>query len=146
MTMPQPNPRPTSPLVLPGAPGLSERELVERVRAGDAAAFELIMRRHNRRFFRLARSVLRDGVEAEDVVQETYVRAFAKLDDFKGPDGFSAWLARIAHNEALGRVRGRDRLVSLHDYVSDGDGDAEAQAAFPAIEAIMSERFVHATV
>jgi DNA-directed RNA polymerase specialized sigma24 family protein len=47
-------------------------------------------------FFRLVRSVLRNGTEAEDVVQETYVRAFAKLDDFKGPEGFSAWLARIS--------------------------------------------------
>ena len=61
-----------------GAPVLSDSELVERVRAGDAAAFELIMRRHNRRLFRLARSILRSGAEAEDVVQETYVRAFAK--------------------------------------------------------------------
>jgi RNA polymerase sigma-70 factor (ECF subfamily) len=101
--------------------------LVERVRAGDAAAFELIMRRHNRRLFRLARSVLRNGAEAEDVVQETYVRAFAKLDEFKGPDGFAAWLARIAYNEALGRVRVSERVVSLHDYVSDGDGDADVR-------------------
>ena len=125
--MPQPDPRPTSPLAPAGAPGLSDYGLVERVRAGDAAAFELIMRRHNRRLFRLARSVLRNGAEAEDVVQETYVRAFAKLDDFRGPEGFSAWLARIAYNEALGRVRGRDRVVSLHDYVSDGDGDADVR-------------------
>jgi RNA polymerase sigma-70 factor (ECF subfamily) len=97
------------------------------MRAGDAAAFELIMRRHNRRLFRLARSVLRNGAEAEDVVQETYVRAFTKLGDFQGPEGFSAWLARIAYNEALGRVRGWDRVVSLDDYVSDGDGDADAR-------------------
>ena len=125
--MPQPNPGPTSPLVPPGAPGLSDPDLVERVRAGDAAAFELIMRRHNRRLFRLARSVLRNGAEAEDVVQETYVRAFVKLDDFRGPEGFPAWLARIAYNEALGRVRGWDRVVLLDDYVNDGDGDADAR-------------------
>jgi RNA polymerase sigma-70 factor (ECF subfamily) len=97
------------------------------MRAGDAAAFELIMRRHNRRLFRPARSVLRNGAEAEDVVQETYVRAFTKLGDFQGPEGFSAWLARIAYNEALGRVRGAERVVSLHDYVSDGDGDGDAR-------------------
>jgi RNA polymerase sigma-70 factor, ECF subfamily len=125
--MPQPNLRPTSRLVPAGAPGVSDYGLVERVRAGDAAAFELIMRRHNRRLFRLARSVLRNGAEAEDVVQETYVRAFAKLDEFHGPDGFSAWLARIAYNEALGRVRGRDRVVSLHDHISGGDGDADVR-------------------
>ena len=123
----QPDPRPPSPPVPAGAPGLSDHDLVERVRAGDAAAFELIMRRHNRRLFRLARGVLRNGAEAEDVVQETYARAFAKLDDFIGPDGFSAWLARIAYNEALGRLRGWDRVVSLHDYVSDGDGEADVR-------------------
>jgi RNA polymerase sigma-70 factor, ECF subfamily len=127
MTMSQPKPRPTLPLAPAGAPELSDSGLVERVRAGDAAAFELIMRRHNRRLFRLARSVLRNGAEAEDVVQETYVRAFAKLDDFKGPDGFPAWLARIAYNEALGRVRASERVVSLHDYVSDSDGDGDVR-------------------
>jgi RNA polymerase sigma-70 factor (ECF subfamily) len=112
MTMPQPNPLSISPLARAGAPALSDYGLVERVRAGDAAAFELIMRRHNRRLYRLARSVLRNALEAEDVVQETYVRAFAKLDDFIGPDGFSAWLARIAYNEALGRARGRATIFA----------------------------------
>jgi RNA polymerase sigma-70 factor (ECF subfamily) len=97
------------------------------VRAGDAAAFELIMRRHNRRLFRLARSVLRNAAEAEDVVQETYVRAFARLGEFRGPDGFAAWLARIAYNEALGRVRSSSRVVSLHDHVSAGDGDGDVR-------------------
>jgi RNA polymerase sigma-70 factor (ECF subfamily) len=128
MTMPQPVPCPPSPRAPAGAPTLSDHGLVERVRAGDAAAFELIMRRHNRRLFRLARSVMRNAAEAEDVVQETYLRAFAKLDDFKGPDGLSAWLARIAYNEALGRVRGRNRVVALHDYVSDGAGAADVGA------------------
>jgi RNA polymerase sigma-70 factor, ECF subfamily len=59
------------------------------VRTGDAAAFELFMRRHDRRLFRLARGVLRNGAEAEDVVQGTYVRAFAKLDD----DFTGAWVS-----------------------------------------------------
>jgi RNA polymerase sigma-70 factor (ECF subfamily) len=127
MTMPRPNPRPTSRLAPADAPELSDYGLVERVRAGDAAAFELIMRRHNRRLFRLARSVLRNAAEAEDVVQETYVRGFARLDEFRGPDGFPAWLARIAYNEALGRVRGAERVVSLYDYLSAGDGDGDVR-------------------
>jgi RNA polymerase sigma-70 factor (ECF subfamily) len=126
MTMPRPHSTTTSPLVPAGGPELSDDGLVERVRMGDAAAFELIMRRHNRRLFRLARSVLRNAAEAEDVVQETYVRAFARLDEFRGPDGFAAWLARIAYNEALGRVRGAERVVSLHDYVNESDGDGDA--------------------
>ena len=123
--MSQPHAHP-SPPVSAGAPGLSDYALVQRVRAGDAAAFELIMRRHNRRLFRLARSILRNGAEAEDVVQETYVRGFAKLDEFRGPS-FSAWLARIAYHEALARLRGWGRVVSLHDQVGDGDGDADVR-------------------
>jgi RNA polymerase sigma-70 factor (ECF subfamily) len=78
MTMPQPDPRPTSPLAPADPPGLSDHRLFERVRTGDAAAFELIMRHHNRRLFRLARGVLGNGAKAEDVVQQIYVRAFAK--------------------------------------------------------------------
>jgi len=99
-------------------------ELLERVRAGDAVAFELIMRRYNRRLFRLARSIVRNAAEAEDVVQETYLRAYARRDEFRGPHGFSAWLARIAANEALGRLRARLRVVSLDDYVTGASADA----------------------
>ena len=127
MTIAPSDPGPSSPPVAASAPGLSDYDLGLRVRAGDAAAFELIMRRHNRRLFRLARSVLKNGPEAEDVVQESYVRAFTKLDGFVGPDGFGAWLARIAYHEALGRLRGWGRVVSLHDYVSDGDGETDVR-------------------
>ena len=122
--MPRPNPHPASPLAPPAAEALSDYQLVERVRAGDAVAFELIMRRHNRRLFRLARSILRSGAEAEDVVQETYVRAYAGLDQFVGPHNLAAWLARIAANEALGRVRGWGRVVSLDEYAAKEDGAA----------------------
>jgi RNA polymerase sigma-70 factor, ECF subfamily len=124
MTMLQPDPRQSARAPVAGAPALPDCDLVERVRVGDAAAFELIMRRHNRRLFRLARSVLRNGAEAEDVVQATYVRAYAGLHEFVGPRGFPAWLGRIALNEALGRVRGWGRVVALDDYVSAGEGDA----------------------
>lgn len=106
------------------APALSDPDLVLRVRGGDAAAFELIMRRHNRRLFRLARSVLRNAAEAEDVVQATYVQAYAKLHEFVGPEGFPAWLGRIALNEALGRVRAWGRVVALDDYVIEREGGA----------------------
>ncbi|MEM7122504.1 MAG: RNA polymerase sigma factor [Pseudomonadota bacterium] len=101
----------------------SDASLVDRVRAGDAVAFELIMRRYNQRLYRLARSILRNGLEAEDVVQEAYVRAYEKIDGFVGPDGFSAWLSRIAVNEALGRLRKRGRVISLDDYVA-GNGES----------------------
>ncbi len=113
------------------AAALSDYELVERVRAGDAVAFELIMRRHNRRLFRLARSILRSGPEAEDVVQETYVRAYASLDQFVGPHSLAAWLARIATNEALGRLRGWGRVVSLEQYAGGEDGAARPIETMP---------------
>ena len=100
----------------------TDGRLIERVRAGDAVAFELIMRRYNQRLFRMARSILRNGSEAEDVVQDSYVRAYEKIGDFIGPAGFSAWLGRIVVNEALGRLRTRGRVISLDDY-GDGPGN-----------------------
>lgn len=95
--------------------------LIARVRAGEPLAFEPIMRRHNRRLYRLARSITGNDAEAEDVVQETYLRAYEKLDDFIGPNGFAAWLARIATNEALGRLRRRGRVILLDDHRKGGD-------------------------
>ena len=87
------------------AEALADGDLVALARRGEPAAFGEIMRRHNRRLFRAARSVLRDDAEAEDAVQEAYLRAFRGLDGFRGEAGFSTWLTRIALNEALGRLR-----------------------------------------
>ena len=72
----------------PDAAALADAGLVTRIRAGDPAGFEMIMRRHNQRLYRLARGILRNGPEAEDVVQEAYVRSYEKLDDFVGPERF----------------------------------------------------------
>ncbi len=112
-----------------GGAANSDRELVGRARARDPLAFELIMRRHNQRLYRLARALLRDPAEAEDVVQETYLRAFARLGDFVGPDGFGAWLGRIAVNEALGRLRRRARVVPFERPGAPVDQDALAALA-----------------
>ncbi len=82
-------------------------DLVTRARDRDEAAIRAIIKANNRRLYRLARGILRNDGEAEDVVQETYVRAFTHLDSFRGDSSFSTWLARIAINEALGRLRSR---------------------------------------
>ena len=95
------------------AAGAAEAELIERAQTRDKAALRAIMQANNRRLYRLARGILRSDSEAEDVVQETYVRAFTHLDGFRGESGLSTWLSRIAINEALGRVRGRKRHVEL---------------------------------
>jgi RNA polymerase sigma-70 factor, ECF subfamily len=100
---------------------LDDRTLVERARNQDGAAVRLLMQRHNRRLYRVARSVLNDEAEAEDVVQETYVRAFTHLDGFRGEAQLSTWLTRIALNEALGRLRRRRIMVGLKDIDAISD-------------------------
>jgi RNA polymerase sigma-70 factor (ECF subfamily) len=79
---------------------------------GDEAAIRSLIQRHNRRLYRLARSIVRNDSEAEDVVQDAYVRAFTNLATFRGESGFGTWLARIVINEALGRLRRRRATVN----------------------------------
>lgn len=89
----------------PLADTVAEGDLVARAVHGDGAAFETIMRRHNRLLFRTARSIVRNDAEAEDVVQEAWMRAWRGLGGYRGESKLSTWLARIATNEALGRLR-----------------------------------------
>jgi RNA polymerase sigma-70 factor (ECF subfamily) len=98
---------------------MNDLEVIDRVLAGEVALYELVMRRYNRLLFRIARGVVRDDDEARDVVQVAYVRAYHKLDQFRGPDGFQSWLARIALNEARGRVRKPLILVDDEDAIVD---------------------------
>lgn len=88
---------------------LSDEEAVRRVLAGDGPLFEVLMRRYNPRLYRVARAILRDDSEAEDVMQQTYVEAYAHLGQFAGRAKFSTWLTKIAVYEALARVRRRRR-------------------------------------
>jgi RNA polymerase sigma-70 factor (ECF subfamily) len=121
------------PVTLAGqaaAEKLEDEELVARARERDEAAVRVITQRYNRRLFRVARSILRDGAEAEDVVQETYVRAFTGLDHFRGDAAFGTWITRIAMNEALGRLRKRRPIV---DWESYGENRRQAEVInFPA--------------
>src|SRR5437764_14964607 len=90
-----------------------DAELVRRALARDEAAVRAIMQANNRRLYRLARGILRNDGEAEDVVQETYVRAFTHLESFRGDSSLATWLSRIAMNEALGRLRRQRPGVEL---------------------------------
>lgn len=87
--------------------GLDDAELVARAQARDPDAFRAIMQSYNRRLYRIARSILRNDSEAEDAVQEGYLRAFTHLDGFRGESTLATWLSRIVINEALGRLRVR---------------------------------------
>jgi len=103
----------TAPAPQNAALGITEAELVTRARARDEAAIRSLMQANNRRLYRLARGILRNDGEAEDVVQETYVRAFTHLAEFRGDSSLATWLARIAMNEALGRLRRQRPAVEL---------------------------------
>lgn len=99
----------------------TDAELARRASAADASAFETIMRRHNRRLFRTARSILRNDAEAEDTLQEAYLRAYQSLAMFRAESSLATWLTRIVINKALERLRRRKREVdaAAHDNVID---------------------------
>jgi RNA polymerase sigma-70 factor (ECF subfamily) len=99
----------------------TDQEVVERVKAGDTALYEVIMRRYNRRLYCVARAILRDDTEAEDVMQDAYVQAYQNLHQFAARAPFSAWLTRIAIHEALGRLRSRKRNPQLDDTDQRGE-------------------------
>lgn len=95
-------------------------DLVRRALTRDAGAFRTIMQVHNRRLFRIARGVVRNDSEAEDIVQEAYLSAFAHLDTFRGDSTLATWLSRIVINEALGRLRKQRRAsVVAATFVQD---------------------------
>lgn len=137
----------------------SDEEIIRRVLDGETALYEIIMRRYNQRLYRAARAILRDDGEAEDVLQDTYVRAYQHLGQFAGRAQFSTWLTRIAVHEALARVRRRDRLEQIEPAEGKNGGfmlrakgpDPESQTAQAEIghlleEAILSLPEIHRTV
>ncbi|QND65440.1 RNA polymerase sigma factor [Mesorhizobium loti] len=103
------------PAVLTAVPSAAsdDMQLVRRALARDGDAFRSIIKTHNQRLYRIARGVVRNDSEAEDIVQEAYVKAFAHLDAFRGDSSLATWLSRIVINEALGRLRKRRRTVAL---------------------------------
>jgi RNA polymerase sigma-70 factor, ECF subfamily len=117
---------------------LSDEELVERIRQGETWLYEIVMRRYNQRLYRVARAILRDDGEAEDVMQQAYVAAYAHLDQFAGRARFSTWLTRIAVHEALLRARRRRRqpLAFATDDGEDAVAKVESRGPSPEDEAL----------
>ncbi len=104
---------------------LQDHELAARAATGDGPAFAIIMRRHNRLLFRTARSILKSDVEAEDALQEAYLRAWRAIDGFRNEAKLSTWLARIVINESLARLRrGRGaQVIPLDNTMPEQDHD-----------------------
>ena len=95
------------------AAAANDTEQVQRALDGDAGTFRAIMQTHNRRLYRIARSILRDNADAEDAVQEAYVSAFTNLASYRGEGTLKSWLSRIVVNESLGRMRQRHSTIDL---------------------------------
>src|SRR4051812_11103730 len=111
--------------------GVADAALVQRAMSGDDGAFETIMRRNNRALYRTARSILQDDAEAEDAVQEAYLRAYRSLAQFHGDARLTTWLTRIVINESLERLRKRkhetgnialDNVVDLEMHMDQARG------------------------
>jgi len=126
-----------------------DEEVVARVLAGETGMFEIVMRRYNQRIYRVARAILRNDDEAEDVMQDAYVRAYEHLDQFAGRAKFSTWLTRIAVHEALARQRLSNRYQELEPSPEqEGDPmdrfaslaqDPEEQASNSEIRKLLEE-------
>ena len=109
---------------------VSDEEVVRRVQAGETGLFEVVMRRYNQRLYRVARAIVRDDAEAEDVTQQAYVNAYQHLDQFAGRALFSTWLTKIAVHEALARARRRGRFDE-REAVDERDGETMAALTSP---------------
>jgi len=106
--------------------GMPDAEIARRIATGDQDAFRLLMRRHNQTLYRTARSILKDDAEAEDAVQDAYLRAYRAMGGFRDEAKLSTWLVRIVANEALGRLRKRSRGAEVIRLDNDAQPDTEA--------------------
>jgi RNA polymerase sigma-70 factor (ECF subfamily) len=129
-----------------------DSSLVRRIAAGDREAFEVLMRRHNRRLYRLARAALRDPAEAEDALQDAYVNAFRSIGQFRQEASLSTWLSRLVLNECTNRLRRSARrhkvipIVSaasepdFDEHVADENEPPERQVARTQMRALLEDK------
>lgn len=113
---------------------LTDEAIAARVLAGEKELYEIIMRRHNQRLFRISRAYVNNGDEAEDIVQQAYINAYEHLSSFERRSKFSTWLTRIAINEAMARSRQRKRLLPLEADVTASGGGFELHQVQSQIE------------
>ena len=108
-----------------------ETALVDRAKAGDGAAFSELVKQYDRRVFRMAKQITQNEEDAEDVLQETFLKAYSHLDDFQGNSRFYTWLVRIAVNEALMKLRRRrsDKTVPLDEPIDTGEDEMVREVA-----------------
>ena len=112
-------------------PGFDESALVARAKSGDMDAFSELVTHYERRVFRMAKQITQNDDDAEDVLQETFLKAYTHLDNFQGNSKFYTWLVRIAVNEALMKLRKRrsDRTVPLDEPINTGEDEMVREIA-----------------
>lgn len=110
---------------------MDETALVERTREGDAKAFAALVRRYEGKIFRLAQNITQNREDAEDVLQETFLKAYEHLDQFQGNSKFYTWIVRIAVNQALMKLRKRkaDKTVSMDETIDTGEDTVAREIA-----------------
>ena len=111
--------------------GFDESALVAQAKAGDQNAFAELVQKYERKIYRLAKNITRNDEDAEDVLQDAFLKAYTHLDNFKGDSKFYTWIVRIAVNEALMRLRKRktDRTVPLDEPVELGEETVQREIA-----------------
>jgi RNA polymerase sigma-70 factor (ECF subfamily) len=119
---------------------IDDATLAQRVLTGESAAFELLMRRYNRRLYRVARSMLRNDAEAEDALQDAYLAAYQSLANFRGEASLATWLSRVVVNQCLGRMRRQARRDNIVPMVSLGGPDEQEHAAMASDETHRPDR------
>lgn len=124
----------------PSAPAEDAAKLLAALRRRDAAAFARLMRRHNRQLFRAARGIVADDAEAQDVVQDTWLRAFTGLEAFRGESSLATWLTRIAIHQALAQQRKLGRLVPWNEDAATEDSDMRIRSTVPQETAASPEQ------
>ena len=102
---------------------LSSAELIRRILDGEKELYEMLIRRNNQKLFRVVRSYIQDPIEIQDIMQNTYLKAYEKLYQFKQNSKYSTWLIRIGINEALSRIKEKGKYVKLNSPLSSKDGD-----------------------
>jgi RNA polymerase sigma-70 factor, ECF subfamily len=115
----------------PASKGFDEGTLVERAQAGDGDAFATLVKHYERKIYRLAKNITQNDEDAEDVLQETFLKAYTHLDSFQRNSKFYTWIVRIGVNEALMKLRKRkgDKFVSLDEPVETGEEEVKREIA-----------------
>src|ERR1700758_582528 len=114
-----------------GEPVSDEMALVQAAKGGDVSAFEELVKRYDRNVFRIAQHITQNREDAEDVVQDAFIKAYQNLEQFQGNSKFYTWLVRIAVNEALMKLRRRktSKTVSIDEDVETEDGSMPREVA-----------------